>query len=95
MTRPLTGITTYREDASWGHHQAVGDHPGFVGVAHADDGTLEAMEAPGERFLLGVQWHPETVQWHPETQPDHGLFRALAAAAAAWRAQRPVVAAPR
>ncbi len=42
------------------HHQSVATHPGFVGVAHAADGILEAMEAPGERFLLGVQWHPES-----------------------------------
>ncbi|HNM96311.1 MAG TPA: gamma-glutamyl-gamma-aminobutyrate hydrolase family protein [Marmoricola sp.] len=41
------------------HHQHVAEHPGFVAAASAQDGTLEAMEAPGERFYLGVQWHPE------------------------------------
>ena len=61
------------------HHQAVADHPGFVGVAHADDGLLEAMETPGDRFRLAVQWHPET-------GTDLLLFRAFADAAGAWRA---------
>ncbi|GAA3369419.1 gamma-glutamyl-gamma-aminobutyrate hydrolase family protein [Streptomyces sannanensis] len=43
------------------HHQAVdrlGD--GLVASAHAsDDGTVEAVELPGEEWVLGVQWHPE------------------------------------
>ncbi|WEK60220.1 MAG: gamma-glutamyl-gamma-aminobutyrate hydrolase family protein [Candidatus Microbacterium colombiense] len=42
------------------HHQAVADHPGFVATAHDDDGVLQAMESEGERFAVGVQWHPET-----------------------------------
>ncbi|HET8559898.1 MAG TPA: gamma-glutamyl-gamma-aminobutyrate hydrolase family protein [Marmoricola sp.] len=57
------------------HHQSVREHPGFVAVAHARDGALEAMEAPGRRFCLAVQWHPEVTT-------DAGLFRALVAAAA-------------
>src|SRR6478752_4629900 len=69
------------------HHQAVAEHPGFVGVAHADDGLLEAMETPGDRFRLGVQWHPET-------GTDLLLFSALAHAAAAWRAGRRIPASP-
>ena len=45
-------------------------------AAHAADGVLEAMESPGERFRLAVQWHPET-------RTDHQLFDALVAAAGA------------
>ena len=56
------------------HHQSVREHPGFVPAAVAEDGTLEAMEAPGERFLVAVQWHPET-------RSDAGLFAGLVAAA--------------
>ncbi|HQR25649.1 MAG TPA: gamma-glutamyl-gamma-aminobutyrate hydrolase family protein [Nocardioides sp.] len=41
------------------HHQSVREHPGFVASAHAADGTLEAMELPGDRFCVAVQWHPE------------------------------------
>lgn len=56
------------------HHQAVAEHPGFEPVAWAADGTLEAMEAQGERFLVAVQWHPEVLA-------DAGLFAGLVAAA--------------
>ena len=42
------------------HHQAVKDiAPGFVAVAHAPDGVIEAIEKPDHPFCLGVQWHPE------------------------------------
>ncbi|WP_375781955.1 gamma-glutamyl-gamma-aminobutyrate hydrolase family protein [Streptomyces zingiberis] len=43
------------------HHQAV-DRLGrsLVACAHAEDGTVEAVERPGAPALvLGVQWHPE------------------------------------
>ncbi len=56
------------------HHQSVRSHPGFEPVAHAADGTLEAIEVPGERFCLAVQWHPEAGR-------DQRLFDALARAA--------------
>jgi putative glutamine amidotransferase len=42
------------------HHQAVKEVAGeFVPVAWAPDGVVEGIEAPGHRFALGVQWHPE------------------------------------
>ncbi|MCZ4497869.1 MAG: Gamma-glutamyl-gamma-aminobutyrate hydrolase [Marmoricola sp.] len=56
------------------HHQSVRSHPGFAPVAWAGDGLLEAIEAPGPRFRVAVQWHPEMAA-------DAGLFRALVAAA--------------
>ena len=58
------------------HHQAVRDHPGFAPAAYAADGTMEAMEAAGDRFQVAVQWHPET-------RADAGLFSGLVAAALA------------
>lgn len=42
------------------HHQgirALGD--GLVATAWAPDGLLEALEAAGDAFQVGVQWHPE------------------------------------
>jgi putative glutamine amidotransferase len=56
------------------HHQTVAAHPGFEASAWAADGSLEAMERPGPRFCLAVQWHPEV-------REDHSLFAALVAAA--------------
>lgn len=42
------------------HHQCV-DKPadGFTVIAKTSDGVTEAIEKTGERFVLGVQWHPE------------------------------------
>lgn len=44
------------------HHQAVkgvGEH--LVVAARAPDGVVESLEAPGHRFCVGVQWHPEVM----------------------------------
>ncbi|HEY9776587.1 MAG TPA: gamma-glutamyl-gamma-aminobutyrate hydrolase family protein [Planktothrix sp.] len=42
------------------HHQAVDKlGTGLKVAAHADDGITEAVELPGDRFVIGVQWHPE------------------------------------
>jgi putative glutamine amidotransferase len=43
------------------HHQgvdAIGDGLVVTGISLLDD-LPEAIEAPGQRFVLGVQWHPE------------------------------------
>ncbi|MGH9072698.1 MAG: gamma-glutamyl-gamma-aminobutyrate hydrolase family protein [Acidimicrobiales bacterium] len=61
------------------HHQAVDRLGiGLVAVAWADDETVEALEDPGHRFLIGVQWHPEVGE-------DPSLFRALVEAAGVGR----------
>lgn len=31
-----------------------------------DDGTVEAVEMPDKRFLVGVKWHPELMTNRPE-----------------------------
>ncbi len=56
------------------HHQSVKSHPGFVGTAFSADGVLHAMEAEGERFVVGVQWHPEVMM-------QQSLFRGFIEAA--------------
>ena len=59
---PLTDAakSKLRRDLGLIVHQAVREHPGFTATARADDGTVEAMELPGSRFCVAVQWHPET-----------------------------------
>ncbi len=77
------------------HHQAVTPErlaPGLVASGRTDEGglvVLEAIEARGHPFALGVQWHPE----RPEMRADpalHGgsmrLFEALIAACVGARA---------
>jgi putative glutamine amidotransferase len=61
------------------HHQAVDVlGRGLRAVARAADGTIEAIEAPGPGFLLGVQWHAEGLTAAPR---HRALFEALVAAA--------------
>ncbi len=49
------------------HHQGIEQPaPGLNPVAWAPDGLIEAVELPGHRFALGVQWHPENLQAYPE-----------------------------
>ncbi len=72
----VAGLVGEMLEVSCHHHQSVRTHPGFVPAARAADGTLEAMEAPGDRFCVAVQWHPETAD-------DVGLLAGLVRAAAA------------
>src|SRR3989442_9183905 len=43
------------------HHQAVADAGRARVAARSADGIVEAVELPGARFALGVQWHPESL----------------------------------
>lgn len=62
------------------HHQAVREiGPGIIVNARATDGVIEGIEAPGYRFCLGVQWHPE----FELSAGDTAIFTALLAAAEA------------
>jgi putative glutamine amidotransferase len=57
------------------HHQAVADAGGLLVTGRSADGSAEAAEDPGRRFVLGVQWHPEI-------SADKALFAAFVAACA-------------
>ena len=64
------------------HHQALGSvGEGLVESAWAADGTLEGVEDPSRRFVVGVQWHPEAGE-------DAALFEALVEQAREYRAAR-------
>jgi len=44
------------------HHQSVKDVPAaFKVTGVASDGIVEAFESNDEKFVLGVQWHPEAL----------------------------------
>ncbi len=95
LDRPSHGISVDREsvlaEAITGddlraqvnshHHQAVRDvGRGLKAVAWAKDGVIEGIQdTSGERFILGVQWHPE-LSW--ERDPfSKAIFRQLIEAA--------------
>jgi putative glutamine amidotransferase len=65
------------------HHQAAKDvAPGLQAVAWAPDGVIEALEMPGRRFVVGVQWHPEEMTG--TSQQARSLFSCLVEAAARY-----------
>ena len=77
LTRPGAAINLIAVNSR--HHQSVKDTaPGFVVSATAPDGVVEAIEKPGARFCVGVQWHPENF-W--QTGEFGGLFKGLVDAA--------------
>jgi putative glutamine amidotransferase len=77
----IAGLLGERLTVNCHHHQSVREHPGFLPAAHATDGTLEAIESPGDRFCVAVQWHPETAA-------DVGLLAGLVRAAAEYQSER-------
>jgi len=67
-------------DATSWHHQALrGAAAGFDAVAHAPDGTIEAIEMPSHPWMIAVQWHPELSAASDPLQQK--LFDALVEAA--------------
>jgi putative glutamine amidotransferase len=83
LAHPVTVTSGSRLDALVGtaplrvnsmHHQAVKDlAPGLVSTAVAPDGLIEAVEFPNSPFVLGVQWHPESL-----TERDPRMRRLVA-----------------
>jgi putative glutamine amidotransferase len=64
------------------HHQGYGRlGEGLVEAARSDDGTVEAIEDPSNRFAVGVLWHPEEGE-------DFKLFEALVEEARRYRTER-------
>ena len=74
--RDIVGVAEMQVNSA--HHQAADTvKPPAVVNAMAPDGVIEGIEAPGYRFCIGVQWHPEF-----EVDPhDIRIFRAFVDAA--------------
>ncbi|MBS2024909.1 MAG: gamma-glutamyl-gamma-aminobutyrate hydrolase family protein [Deltaproteobacteria bacterium] len=71
----VTGVEAMRVNST--HHQAVKTPGRTVPIAHAADGSVEAIELRGAKFVLGVQWHPELMR-----APEHrAIYRGVVEAA--------------
>lgn len=58
------------------HHQGIRTlAPSLEPLAHAPDGLVEAVRLPGQRFVWGVQWHPEMLGVKDES--SRRIFRAF------------------
>ncbi len=78
--REILGVDRLKVYSS--HHQAVRTvGKDLVVVARSDDGVVEALEMPGQRWLLLLQWHPEQMD-RPHRETVYGaLVEACRAAA--------------
>ena len=78
----LASVLGERAPVKSHHHQGFGKvGEGLRVVAHAEDGTIEAVEDPTRRFALGVLWHPEAGE-------DARLFDELVREAKLYRSAR-------
>jgi len=78
----LAGLLGESADASCYHHQAIDKvGEGLVVSAWDGDGVVEALELPGDGFVLAVQWHPE------KSLDDLRLFTAIVDAARSYAAR--------
>lgn len=76
----IVGSSTLQVNST--HHQALKRvAEGFTVQAVAPDGIVESVEAPGERFVLGFQWHPEYLA--ENCQASRSIFEAFVAASRA------------
>ena len=70
----LASIVGTRILGNSGHHQGVADAGDLQVVGRTEDGLIEAVEDPGKKFCISVQWHPEMIG-------QHEIFDALIEAA--------------
>ena len=71
----LAGLIGEAAHAQCYHHQGIAQLGEGLVVSATSDGVIEAVEKPGEHFVLAVQWHPE------ETLDDLRRFAGLVEAA--------------
>jgi putative glutamine amidotransferase len=71
----IAGVDTW--DVNSRHHQAAGRIGEGLRVSAKDpaDGTIEGLERPDKRFVVGVQWHPEDQV--PASHQQQKLFDAF------------------
>ena len=69
------------------HHQAIRNLASSLEpMAVSEDGLIEAVRKPDEKFCWAVQWHPETS--FPFDQASRDLFRAFVAVCAGERIRK-------
>jgi putative glutamine amidotransferase len=79
----LAALIGEHSDEQCYHHQAIAELGSGLVVSGRDaEGVIEAVELPGDSFVLAVQWHPE------ERLNDLRLFAGVVDAAKAYARQR-------
>lgn len=74
LLQRITGLNALQVNSR--HHQAVQAlGKGLRAAAYAPDGLIESVDMPGKRFVLSVQWHPESLSdYAPDAQALFDAF---------------------
>lgn len=68
------------------HHQVVKTLPkNFIPTSYSEDGFIEAYEKVGNRFFMGVQWHPEMM--YKKYPQQLNIFKKLVEEAVKYKKQ--------
>lgn len=60
LLRKIVGVDKIKVNSY--HHQALRNMPeGFIVSGVASDGVIESFESTNHAFVMGVQWHPESL----------------------------------
>lgn len=60
LLRKIVGMDKFKVNSY--HHQALRSMPaGFIVSGVASDGVIEAFESTKHLFVMGIQWHPESL----------------------------------
>lgn len=79
----LAGAIGTKAPVNSHHHQGLGVvSEQLRKIAWAEDGVLEAVEAPGHSWVIGVQWHPEAMA--DTDRGQRSIFDAFVDAASAY-----------
>lgn len=79
----LAALVGERLSVNTFHNEAIVEPGRTTPAAWSGDGVLEAVELPGKRFALGVQWHQELMA--ADDHAGNAIFRGLVAACGAAR----------
>ena len=74
LIQKITGLSEIKVNSR--HHQAVKElGKGLRPSAYAPDGLIEGVELEGKKFVLSVQWHPESLSdYAPDAQMLFNAF---------------------
>ncbi len=83
-TKLARAIGTGRTRVNSFHHQAVLEVPkGFIVSARSEDGVIEGIESTSNRYVVGVQCHPEGM-WRTTAPSFRALFAGFVDTAAGY-----------
>lgn len=82
--RQILGVDEIRVNSRHNYHVEKKDW--FIVSSQSEDGLIEGIEIPDKKFILGVQWHPESMVSYDDRMQL--LFQAFVDAASDFKNQK-------